>query len=49
VIEKVVQDSPIGRIGQPSEIAATVLWLCDEGAGFLTGQAIAVDGGMTAR
>lgn len=40
--------SPIGRIGTPQEIAATVVWLCGEGAPYLTGQAIAVDGGWTA-
>lgn len=48
--EKALADSlPIGRFGQPAEIAAVVLSLCDEGMGFLTGQAIAVDGGWTAR
>lgn len=41
--------SPVGRIGRPSEIAATVVWLCGEDAPYLTGQAIAVDGGWTAR
>ncbi len=40
---------PIGRFGQPAEIAAAVLWLCDGNMGFLTGQAIAIDGGWTAR
>jgi NAD(P)-dependent dehydrogenase (short-subunit alcohol dehydrogenase family) len=40
---------PMGRFGQPAEIAAVVLALCDESMGFLTGQAIAVDGGFTAR
>jgi NAD(P)-dependent dehydrogenase (short-subunit alcohol dehydrogenase family) len=46
---KLVEESPIGRFGQPAEIAATVVWLCDQSPGFLTGQAIAVDGAWTAR
>lgn len=40
---------PIGRLGRPEEIANAVLWLCTEGAEFATGQAIAIDGGWTAR
>ena len=47
VLAMMCNASPVGRLGQPEEIAATVLWLCDEASGFLTGQAIAVDGGMT--
>jgi len=38
---------PIGRIGTADEIAQTVLFLWGEGAGFLLGQAIVVDGGLT--
>lgn len=38
---------PIGRLGRPEEIAETVVFLCTDGAGFITGQAIAVDGGWT--
>jgi NAD(P)-dependent dehydrogenase (short-subunit alcohol dehydrogenase family) len=38
---------PIGRLGQPSEIAEAVLWLCSPAASFVTCQALAVDGGMT--
>lgn len=36
---------PIGRMGTPEEVAAAVIWLCSERASFVTGQAIAVDGG----
>lgn len=47
--ETVTASEPVGRLGRPEEIASIVLWLCSEGAAFTTGQAIAVDGGWTAR
>ncbi|HEX2529868.1 MAG TPA: SDR family oxidoreductase [Burkholderiaceae bacterium] len=40
---------PIGRMGTPEEVAASVVWLCSDRASFITGQAIAVDGGWVAR
>jgi NAD(P)-dependent dehydrogenase (short-subunit alcohol dehydrogenase family) len=39
---------PIGRMGEPIEIAEAVVWLCSDGASFVTGHALAVDGGFVA-
>jgi NAD(P)-dependent dehydrogenase (short-subunit alcohol dehydrogenase family) len=41
--------TPSGRFGLPQEIAAAVLWLCDPGASYVTGHAMPIDGGYTAR
>ena len=38
---------PAGRVGKPEDIAAMVLYLCSDAAGFITGQNFVVDGGMT--
>ena len=47
LLDGLLAASPMGRLGEPSEIAATVLFLCSDGAKFLNGQAIPVDGGWT--
>lgn len=39
---------PIGRECRPEEIAEAAVWLCSDGASFVTGHAMAVDGGLTA-
>ena len=37
----------VGRTGDPAELAATAIWLASAAAGYVTGQTIAVDGGLT--
>ena len=38
---------PAGRVGNPPDIANMVLYLCSDMAGFITGENITIDGGMT--
>ncbi|MBN3778920.1 glucose 1-dehydrogenase [Burkholderia sp. Ac-20345] len=44
---RLTQATPMARLGEPRDIAETVMWLCSPAARFVTGQAIAVDGGFT--
>jgi NAD(P)-dependent dehydrogenase (short-subunit alcohol dehydrogenase family) len=46
-MKEFLKSQPIGRPGQPDEIAAAVLWLCSPGASFILGVALPVDGGFT--
>lgn len=49
IAEPLLRESPIARFAQPEEIASAVLWLAGDGAAFVTGQALPVDGGWTAK
>ncbi|MGI8330425.1 SDR family NAD(P)-dependent oxidoreductase [Actinomadura scrupuli] len=39
---------PVGRVGEPSELADAIVFLCGPGAGYITGAELVVDGGMSA-
>lgn len=45
--KKFVESIPMGRLGKPEEIAAAVLWLCSDQAGFVTGTGFIIDGGAS--
>jgi len=46
-VKKLVQNVPMQRLGKPEDIAKVVAFLCSNDADYITGQVIAVDGGMT--
>ncbi|MEV7795935.1 3-hydroxybutyrate dehydrogenase [Streptomyces sp. NPDC087512] len=49
VLEKIMLErSAVKRLIEPGEVAAAVLWLCSENAGFVTGTSLPLDGGWTA-
>jgi NAD(P)-dependent dehydrogenase (short-subunit alcohol dehydrogenase family) len=45
--ERVISQEPIGRMGQPEEIANAVVWLCSDASSFAVGHALVIDGGQT--
>lgn len=47
--ERLVAGEPIGRMGEPEEVAVAVLWLCSKAASFVTGHLLSVDGGWVAQ
>ena len=47
--EPMLGGEPVGRLGTPEEVAEAVAWLCSDAASFVTGHAMAVDGGWIAQ
>jgi NAD(P)-dependent dehydrogenase (short-subunit alcohol dehydrogenase family) len=45
--QRLLMHVPIDRVGQPEEVAATVLWLCSDAASYIVGVSLPVDGGYT--
>jgi Tropinone reductase 1 len=46
-LEKILATTPLGRIGEPAEVAGLTAFLCTAAAAYITGQVIAVDGGFS--
>jgi NAD(P)-dependent dehydrogenase (short-subunit alcohol dehydrogenase family) len=47
-LEKMGRRAPIGRIGEPDEVAEAIVWLCSDASSFVTGHALEADGGVAA-
>ena len=46
ILQGMVGHTPLGRMGQPEDIANAYLWLASDGASFITGAVLSVDGGV---
>ena len=47
VLQQMIETIPLKRAGQAEEIASAVVWLCSQGASYITGQNLVIDGGFT--
>jgi NAD(P)-dependent dehydrogenase (short-subunit alcohol dehydrogenase family) len=47
--ETLIDFVPMGRLGRPEEVAAAIAWLCSDAASFITGECLAIEGGLLAR
>ena len=45
---QIIGQTPMGRYGKPEDLVSTVQWLCDDGAAFITGIVVPIDGGFSA-
>ena len=45
---QIIEQTPMGKFGEPEHLVGTTLWLCSEGASFVTGVVIPIDGGFSA-
>lgn len=45
---QIIEQTPMGKFGKPEDLIGTTLWLCSEGASFVTGVVVPVDGGFSA-
>ena len=46
VMDALAEETPLGRIGTPADVAAAIWFLASDGASFITGQCLGVDGGF---
>lgn len=49
LLDQIISLHPMGRLGEPDEVAELIIWLCSDKASFVTGAYYAVDGGYLAR